>query len=343
MAAAVVAVAVGRNPRHRDPHAASDRAAQPHPDARRGPHDPTPARTATPGARTPTPGGPTPTPAAPTATPGQGGAPTPTISEDAIVYVYPGENISDAMVVAPAGGLVIVAPGTYEPFEIFEGELPGPLTVRADLTGEITESPPAPVTVIARSDVSAGIGIYGQNDLTFEGFTVRGGTDAAILVIGGSRVTVRDSTVTRSAGDGIWVQDSSDGLVFNNIVTDNTGVGVSALGTQNLRVLNNTVYKNQSAGFFAGTGTDEVPATATEVKNNIFDANTPIGIVVDETSAPTYVGNHNLNTTGYDGVQAGAGDVFSAPSSSPRTQGPTTSAPGVRRSTAATIGSLPTC
>ena len=279
-----------------------------------GGRTPTPdARTATPAARTPTPGGRTPTPGGPTVTPGQGGTPTPTFSEDEIIYVYPGENISDAMVVAPAGGLVIVAPGTYEPFEIFAGELQGPLTVRADLTGEITESPPAPVTIVARSGVFAGIGIYDQNDLVIEGFTVRGGTDAAILVVGGSRVTVRDSTTTRSAGDGIWFQDSIDGLVFNNIVTDNAGVGVSALGTTNLRILSNTVYKNASAGFYAGTGTDDVPATATELKNNIFDANTPVGIVVDETSAPTYVGHHNLNTTGYDGVQAGAGDVSTAP------------------------------
>jgi hypothetical protein len=73
------------------------------------------------------------------------------------------------------------------------------------------------------------------------------------------------------------------------------------------------VYKNANDGFFAGPGTDDVPATATEVKNNIFDANTPIGIVVDETSAPTYTGNHNLNTTGYDGVGPGVGDVFTAP------------------------------
>ena len=276
---------------------------------------PTPpgGRTPTPGARTPTPGGRTATPGGATATPDQGTTPTPTISDDEIIYVYPGENISDAMVVAPAGGLVIVAPGTYEPFEIFEGELQGPLTVRADLTGEITESPPAPVTVVAGSRAFAGIGIYDQNDLVIEGFTVRGGTDAAILVVGGSRVTVRDNTTTRSAGDGIWFQDSSDGLIFNNIVTDNAGVGVSALGTHNLRILNNTVYKNASAGFYAGTGTDDVPATATELKNNIFDANTPVGIVVDETSAPTYVGHHNLNTTGYDGVQAGAGDVSTAP------------------------------
>lgn len=230
--------------------------------------------------------------------------------------MFSGESIADAARSAPADGVVVVAPGIYSSVELDPGDLQGSLTLVADVTGELTESSPAPVTIIARSGDVAGIQVFSQSGLTIDGFTIRGGTDAGIIVGDSSSIIVRNCTVTRSGGDAVDFERSQDVLLFNNLLSDNQGSGVTALGTTDLRIINNTIYKNTSSGIFLGLDENEQASTNAFVTNNILHQNTPTGLIVDigpPSSLDGFVGDFNLNTNGYEGADPGLSDVADDP------------------------------
>jgi parallel beta-helix repeat protein len=253
--------------------------------------------------------------------PGQTGTPTPvptgapTLSPDAI-FVFPGESIADAARSAPDGGVVVVAPGAYSAVVLDPGDLQGSVTLLADVTGEFTDSPQAPVTIVARSTDEAAFEAFSQTGLTLDSFILRGGTDAGILFADSSGITVRNCTVSNSGGDGVHFERSDNVLVFNTLITNNKGGGVTGFGTTNLQAINNTIYNNADDGIFLSVDENENPSTNAFLRNNIFNKNTPTGISVDPgppSSLDGFDSDFNLNTNGYDGTDAGADDVAADP------------------------------
>ena len=281
-------------------------------------------RTQAAGTRTPTrpPGSPTRPPGSPPLTqPGQTGTPTPapteapTLSPEAI-FVFPGESIADAARSAPDGGIVVVAPGAYSAVVLDPGDLQGSVTFLADVTGEFSESPPAAVTIVARSTDEAAFEGFGQTGVTIDGFILRGGTDAGILFGDSSDIVVRNCSVSNSGGDGVHFERSDNVLVFNSLISGNKGGGVTAFGTTNLQAINNTIYNNADDGVLLSVDENQSPSISAFLRNNILNKNKPTGIVVDAgppSSLDGFDSDFNLNTDGYDGTDAAADDIAADP------------------------------
>ncbi|MGH3055704.1 MAG: right-handed parallel beta-helix repeat-containing protein, partial [Gaiellaceae bacterium] len=246
-----------------------------------------------------------------TPTPTQHGAPTPSPTSEvptevptatpAQVTIFSGESIADAAKRVPDGGIVVVAPGTYRPVVLNPGDLQGSVTIFADVTGEFTNSPAAPVTISAGSNDEAAFKASGQSGLAIDGLTLRGGRNAGFLCAGCDTTSVLDCTISGSQGDGVRFESSQDALVFNNLLTGNTGAGVRGLGTTNLQIVNNTIYKNHTNGVSL-VPQNQSPSTSGYLRNNILNTNTPSGIFVDPgppSSLDGFDGDFNLNTDGY--------------------------------------------
>ncbi len=223
-----------------------------------------------------------------------------------VVIVRPGGSIADAARAAPPGSLVVVAPGVYAPVALRSGDLRGPITVLADVSGSITNSPGAQVVITVRGGVP-GIDLSGQSEVTLDGLTVRGGSGAGVRVRNSAGITVRHCTVTDTRGDGVLVKESSGAFVFDNLIFENSGSGVRLEGAADVRVITNTLYRNQDAGVVVGDAVQ--PSSGVVVKNNIMNQNTPAGVAVDP-STTGYDGDFNLNTDGYGaGTPAGDHDI----------------------------------
>jgi parallel beta-helix repeat protein len=230
--------------------------------------------------------------------------------------VFPGESIADAARSAPDGGIVVVAPGAYSAVVLDPGDLQGSVTFLADVTGEFSESPPAAVTIVARSTDEAAFEGFGQTGVTIDGFILRGGTDAGILFGDSSDIVVRNCSVSNSGGDGVHFERSDNVLVFNSLITGNKGGGVTGFGTTNLQTINSTIYNNANDGVFLGVDENQSPSTNAFLRNNILNKNKPTGIVVDAgppSSLDGFDSDFNLNTDGYDGTDAGADDIAADP------------------------------
>jgi parallel beta-helix repeat protein len=267
--------------------------------------------------RTPTPpaGSPAPTQPGQTGTPSPAPTSAPTLSPDAI-FVFPGESIADAARSAPDGGIVVVAPGAYSAVVLDPGDLQGSLTFLADVAGQYSDSPPAAVTIVARSTDEAAFEGFSQAGVTIDGFVLHGGTDAGILFGDSSGITVRNCTVSNSGGDGVRFERSDNVLVFDTLITGNQGGGVTAFGTTNLQAINNTIYNNADDGIFLSVDENQNPSTNAFVRNNVLNKNKPTGIGVDPgppSSLDGFDSNFNLNTDGYDGTDAGADDIAADP------------------------------
>lgn len=229
-------------------------------------------------------------------TPGASATPTP-----ATLIVAAGESIAEAIKRAPSGSTLIVSPGTYGPVVLAAGDAGDAITLVADVTGKLTDSAAAPVTISAQARPAA-ISLSGQTDLTIDGFTIRGGQTAALLVTNSPGTAVLNCIVTQSTGDGIRFQQSNAGLIFNSIVSENRGAGIHLRGSDRVRVINNTIYNNSTAGLSADS------STVLQVTNNIMEHNTPAGIIVDS-SVSALTEDFNLNNDGYRGAAAGPNDI----------------------------------
>jgi len=207
-----------------------------------------------------------------------------------VIIVRPPASIAQAAKRAPAGSTIVVAPGVYASLALAEGDLAGPMTFVADVTGTLTNSAAAAVVIDAKGQ-SPGIALSEQNDVTIDGFTLRDTADAGVLVQGGSDVVVQNATISGGTGDGLRFESSTNGLVFDNLIYSNSGTGIAISVATSLRVINNTVYNNANTGMLAS---DSCNLT---VENNIFNRNRPTGIV--ETSTGEYSADFNLNTDGY--------------------------------------------
>lgn len=218
-----------------------------------------------------------------------------------VIIVRPPASIAQAAKRAPSGSTIIVAPGVYAPVTLAEGDLLGPITMLADVTGALTNSAAAAVVIDAKGQ-SPAFALSDQNDVTIDGFTLRGTVDAGVLVQGGSDVVVQNATISGGTGDGVRFESSTNGLVFDNLIYNNSGRGIALSETTSLRVINNTVYNNANTGMLASDSCD------LNVENNIFNRNQPTGIV--ETATGEYSADFNLNTDGYGTTTpAGAHDI----------------------------------
>jgi parallel beta-helix repeat protein len=221
--------------------------------------------------------------------------------------VRPGGSIASAARAAPPGSTIVVAPGLYAPVDLTSGNLQGPITLLADVSGIQTDSAAAPVTISVRGG-TAGIHLAGQSNVTVDGFSVRGATSAGVLVEQSDGVIVQNCTVTGTRGDGILFDSSSSALAFNNVVLGNSASGIQVRGSSDVRLINNTLYQNQDAGIVVGDATD--PSTAIMVRNNIVNLNTPTGLTADP-ATDGYDADYNLNTDGYGAeTPAGSHDII---------------------------------
>jgi parallel beta-helix repeat protein len=240
----------------------------------------------------------------------QGGGvatPTPVGTPGRVVIVRPGGSIASAARAAPPGSTIVVAPGLYAPVDLTSGNLQGPITLLADVSGIQTDSAAAPVTISVRGG-TAGIHLAGQSNVTVDGFSVRGATSAGVLVEQSDGVIVQNCTVTGTRGDGILFDSSSSALAFNNVVLGNSASGIQVRGSSDVRLINNTLYQNQDAGIVVGDATD--PSTAIMVRNNIVNLNTPTGLTADP-ATDGYDADYNLNTDGYGAeTPAGSHDII---------------------------------
>jgi hypothetical protein len=264
-------------------------------------------------------------PASPPRTqPAQGGTPTPTPTPTAAeptevptatpaqVTVFSGASIASAAKKLPGGGIVVVAPGTYRPVVLQPGDLQGPVTLFADVTGEFSNSAPAAVTIVATGSDETAFAAFSQSALAIDGFTLRGGTRAGFLCSDCSGIVIQDCTVTGGGGDALRFELSDDAQVFNNLVMGNKGAGIRGLGATNLQVINNTIYRNRDGGIVLSRGGTENPSSDAFLRNNILNGNTPTGIVVDlgpPSSLDGFDGNFDLNIDGYSGTPAGVNDI----------------------------------
>jgi hypothetical protein len=253
---------------------------------------------------------PAPTGVAPSPTPTATDVPTPVT-----LTVFSGQSIAAVAKNAPDGAIVVVAPGTYGPVVLKAGDLHGSVTLFADVTGEFTNGPAAPVTIDATSTGKAAFDAAGQSGLGVDGFTLRGGTRAAFLCSDCSGVTVQDCVVSGSHGDAVRFERSDAILVFNNLLIGNKGGGVTALGTTNLQIIGNTIYSNKADGVRLTLDNNQNPSTNAFVTNNILNKNAT-GIVVDlgpPTSLDGFSADFNLNTDGYSGNDPAPNDVVADP------------------------------
>src|SRR5262249_12056929 len=115
--------------------------------------------------------------------------------------VKAGDSIAAAARKAAAGSTVVITPGTYTRVSLEPGAVQDSVTRLADVSGVVSESAPAPITVDAQGGTAA-FSISGATNLTVDGFTLRGGTTTGVTVLDSSGITIRDCTVKRNTGDG---------------------------------------------------------------------------------------------------------------------------------------------
>jgi parallel beta-helix repeat protein len=220
---------------------------------------------------------------------------TPTPGVARVVIVRPGASIADAARAVPPGSTVVVAPGLYAPIDLGSGDVQGPITLIADVSGVQSNSAPAAVTISVRGS-TPGIKLSGQSGITVDGFTVRGAVGAGILVEQSDGVTVQNCIVTDTRGDGIRFDGSSSALALNNLSFGNSASGIAVHGSTDIRVINNTLYQNQNDGILVGDAVQ--PSSAITIRNNIVNLNTPVGLLADP-STDGYDADYTLNTDGY--------------------------------------------
>ena len=234
--------------------------------------------------------------------------PTPQPTAAPTIIVPSGESIVDAAKTAPAGSTIIISPGLYLPIVFQPGDLQEGLYFFADVTGEFTGTSRAPV-VIDAGGADAAVTLSGQSDVTFDGFTLRGGKVAAVLAENSPGTIVQNCIITGNSGDGVQFAGADSSLIFNNLITDNGHAGIDIVGTTDVQIINNTVYGSTQSGLSVGSTSDA--SSNIFVENNVFNHN-QAGITV-AASTTGYQGDFNLNTDGYEGTPAGADDVFGDP------------------------------
>ncbi len=162
------------------------------------------------------------------------------------------------------GDTLIVGPGVYaegnvEPLGSGNRDLP--IVIQADVTGELTGDPAAPVVLRPPNtpDATTGFIVYGKHDIVIDGFTIEGAQDAGIQVrphsetgVDASRVTLLGNTVQGSDLRGIEVIAAGDVTVVGNRVSDNRIAGIAVHGGNSLPirpyVAANHISRNSSVG-----------------------------------------------------------------------------------------------
>ncbi|HVM97322.1 MAG TPA: right-handed parallel beta-helix repeat-containing protein, partial [Candidatus Acidoferrales bacterium] len=227
-------------------------------------------------------------------------------------------SILDAIRAAAPGSVILVPPGTYEPFTVTAADVQGALTLLADRTDVRVGSTGAVVTINANG-ATAAITLQGVTDMAIDGFELTGGSLAGVRMTDCVGITVRNSVIRDNLRDGISLVRSSSELIFNNLIFSNKNSGINVVGADDVRVINNTIYGNTDSGLIVGDGT--LPSSNIFVRNNIFDGNGLNGISVHVTTSG-FDGDYDLNRDGYSPPEVrGAHDVAGDPEfSNPNTE-----------------------
>lgn len=217
-----------------------------------------------------------------------------------------------ARLLSDTGGEIIVGPGTYMEGDIsrrtssLSSPRVAPLLYTADASGSQTGDPAGPVFVDATGH-ETGFLVYGESNVTINGFHVGGALDAAIQVrynrgsgIASENVTVANCIVFSNIKRGIDVRDTRSAMLVNNISYANgtTGivVGGNIVGSADALIAQNTVFGNGVYGIEIGAG-DSSPVASPNalVVSNVIANNVVAGIKVEPASQPTYGAAYNVS------------------------------------------------
>jgi parallel beta-helix repeat protein len=196
----------------------------------------------------------------------------------------PLKTITQALRVATANTVIMLAPGTYS------GE-----------TGEV-------FPLLLRNGVS----LQGDTRNRGKGITIQGGGDYLSRSFGGQNVTIVGAnqaglagvTVTNPnpRGYGLWIE-STNPVVTENTFTGNTQDGIAVTGNAAPTIRQNYFYRNGANGITI-TG-----SSSAQVRENIFEQ-TGFGINIAQNAAPIVVGNQIYNNRAGMIIQANARPIL---------------------------------
>ena len=203
--------------------------------------------------------------------------------EAATITVKPGGSIQDAVNRASSGDVVVVQPGTYQPFEINRNNI----TVKS--------STPGGAHVVTAGNNQPAISAYGQSGVGVLGFRVTS-RDGDGIKVGGSpgnmvsNIRVEGNTVESAALDGVKMFQTRDALVIANQIKASGVAGAAGRGGN----------RNGDGGI------DWVQVTNSEMSNNEINSNGWACAMVKGGSGNNLIAGNELNHCAVNGIDMSA-------------------------------------
>jgi parallel beta-helix repeat protein len=170
---------------------------------------------------------------------------------------FPFRTLTRALQQARPGGVIQLAPGTYEAGEQFPLKVPAGVTVAG---------------AAKQAVVINGGGSFGAEH---------------VAVVLGDRAQIREVTVTNPQGSGVFTREGAALIVSNRLINCQQH-GILALGNAHPFISKNDLTGNGATGLYMGA------QTKGEVRQNQF-AQTGDGLAIHEQSAPLVIGNQLTN------------------------------------------------
>lgn len=185
----------------------------------------------------------------------------------------PFQTITQALRVAQANTVILLAPGTYSTAtgEVFPLQLKSKVTIQGDLGGR------------GQNILIRGGGWFCGNPDNYQFQCTMASQNAAI--IGTNQGGLVGVTVInpQPGGYGLWIE-SGNTLVMNNTFTGNFQNAIAVGGNSNPSIRGNYFYQNGVSGI-AITGTSQP-----EVQDNLLE-NTGVGITISDRATPKLINN----------------------------------------------------
>lgn len=217
----------------------------------------------------------------------------------------PLRSITSALLMATAGTVVQLAPGSYtaNTGEVFPLVVPAGVTLKGNeatkgnginINGgasyvsriEATQS----VTILASNDsVISGVSITNpiirgtglwleSSNATVTNNTFASSKREGIFITGASTAIIDGNKFTQNSGNGITIGRTAKGEIRNNVF-ENTGFGISLSEEASPLIVNNRITKNVD-------GIVAAYSTAPVLRNNVIESNQRDGIVVVSSAKP---------------------------------------------------------
>ncbi|MGB3205541.1 MAG: DUF1565 domain-containing protein [Crinalium sp.] len=219
--------------------------------------------------------------------------------------VAPLRSITSALLMATAGTVVQLAPGSYtaNTGEVFPLVVPAGVTLKGN---EATKGNGINInggaSFVSRIEATQSVTILASNDSVISGVTITNpiirGTGLwlessnatvtnntfvnnkreGIFITGASAAIIDGNKFTQNSGNGITIGRTAKGEIRNNVF-ENTGFGISLSEEASPLIINNRITKNVD-------GIVAAYSTAPVLRNNIIESNQRDGIVVVSSAKP---------------------------------------------------------